>query len=331
MLDHGLRRSQFLLLLAVALGAELTGCAPPPDAGNTGGRAGTGGAGTGGAGAGGAGAGGRTGVGGSGVGGTNPDAGMLPTAATCPESAAPLRTTGSIVDFPIEIALGGKPLVFGESNLLGAGGTITLLDVRFYVSSATLMRGDQTAVPVDIVTASGSPEPYGIHFFNADDVSSRTMRVLAPAGNYTGISFQWGLTQTCNQGNPSQLKAPLSDTSQMTWPHLFGGYLFFKYGGLVLPGQGDAGTASPLPGLIHMGGSLTMDAAPVIRINGTLTVPAGGTVSRTIQVVMDEVFRGAAMNVDLADVFIPPGADEVVLGERLRRSTAGLKIFVFGP
>jgi hypothetical protein len=81
-----------------------------------------------------------------------------------------------------------------------------------------------------------------------------------------------------------------------------------------------------------MGGSLTMNVAPAIQVNGMLTVPAGGSVTKTIRVVLDEVFRGAAMNVDLMDFVVPPGGGgEITLGERLRRSTSGLKVFVFGP
>ncbi len=310
------------------------GCMPAPEGGSAAGDAGASG-GAGGPGTGGAGTGGIAGSVGGGLGGAAIDAGVSSAASACVESPPPLRPTGVIVEFPIEIALGGKTLVFGEPNALAAGGTLTPQDMRFYLSQAALLRGDGTSVPVDIVTQAGTPEPYGIHFFNGDDVASHTMRVLAPAGNYTAVTFLWGLTLACNQGDASQLHAPLSDTSQMTWPHLFGGYLFFKYGASIMQGLSDAGAPSApqaaIPSLIHMGGSLTMNVAPAIQVNGMLTVLAGGSVVKIIRVVLDEVFKGAAMNVDLMDFVVPPGGgDEITLGERLRRSTSGLKIFVFG-
>jgi hypothetical protein len=263
------------------------------------------------------------------------DASVPSATAACVETPLPLRSTGTVVAFPIEIALGGKALVFGEPNALTSGGTLTPQDVRFYLSQAALLRPDGTSVPVDIVTPGGAPQPYGVHFFNGDDVSSHTMSVLAPAGTYAAVSFLWGLTLACNQGDASQLHAPLSDTSQMTWPHLLGGYLFFKYGASIMLGPSDAGSASDpqtaIPSLIHMGGSLAMNVAPAIQVNGTLTVPTVGPVTKTIRVVMDEVFKGAAMNADLTDFVVPPGGgDEIILGERLRRNAAGLKIFTFG-
>jgi hypothetical protein len=323
------------LPLVAALTIGWLGCAPHEDGT---GRAGAGGKGSGGAsvGMGGSGAAGGVSASGGAGGGAGASAGSLPV-DQCVENPPPLRTVGSVVAFPIELTLGGQPLIFGEPNIVpsaGAAASLTLQDLRFYVSQAALLRADGTSVPVDIVTAAGAPQPYGVHFFNADDMASRTMRVLAPAGTYAGLTFSWGLTLECNQGNVSLRHDPLSVTSQMTWPHLFGGYLFFKYGASMTPPLSDAGTsgALTLPGLIHMGGSLTMNAAPAIKVEGTLAVPApGGTATKTIRFVLDEVFRGAAMEVNLTDFVLPPGASEVELGERLRRSTAGLKIFVFGP
>jgi hypothetical protein len=340
--------STTLLLAAWVFLVSAMGCAPKPNTGSIGsggtasggsasggsasGGSGSGGSASGGAGSGGAGSGGSgVATGGSGSPVSGSGGASSATSGTCAENPQPLRTTGSAVAFTFELTFAGRPLVFGEPNALAAGGTLTPQDVRFYLSQAALVRVDGTSVPVDIVNSAGVPEPYGVHFFTADDPSSGTMTVLAPPDNYKGLSFLWGLTLACNQGDSTQLHVPLSDTSQMTWPHAFGGYLFFKYGALVMGTPSDAGTTAEPPSLIHMGGSVTMDAAPMITVQGMFAVSAGVSTSKTILVGMDEIFRGAAMDVDLSDFPLPPGGDEVALGERLRRTTPGLNIFTFAP
>jgi hypothetical protein len=88
------------------------------------------------------------------------------------------------------------------------------------------------------------------------------------------------------------------------------------------------------PSVIHMGGNLFEPLAPVIRIAGAVSVPATGTTRKALRVALDEIFEGALTDVDLTD-FAPPGAgppgDEVMLGERLRRSVPALTVFSFAP
>jgi hypothetical protein len=98
---------------------------------------------------------------------------------------------------------------------------------------------------VDVVRANGTVAPYNVHFFDADaDDTSTTLRVLAPAGVYGGLTFSWGLTQACNARVAEASNAPLSPTSQMSWPHT-GGFLFFRYEGrTVFPGTAGAGGAA---------------------------------------------------------------------------------------
>jgi hypothetical protein len=260
-------------------------------------------------------------------------------------------TSGTVLEMPIRLALEGKPLLFAEENAVAFGGTLTPLDVRFYVSEAALLRQDAEPLPVDIVTSDGAVAPYGVHFFNAEDVASTTLRVLAPAGEYAGITFLLGLAQPCNIRKPELSKAPLSATSQMTWPHT--GYLFLRYQGRYSAGTGGASAGgasaggastggastggssagesdSPFPAVIHMGGNLFEALAPVIRIDAALSVPAGGALSKTLQLAMDQVFEGALSDVDLTD-FVGPPAEEVLLGERFRRSVPTLSLFSFAP
>jgi hypothetical protein len=272
-------------------------------------------------------------------------------AEVCLEAPAPRLTSGTVLELPIELTFGGAPLLFAEANPVPGGGTLTPLGVRFYLSDLALLRDGAEPLPVDVVTSTATVAPYGIYFFNADDDTSTTLRVLAPPGEYQGLTFLWGLAQSCNTRIPESSVAPLSPTSGMTWPHT--GFLFFRYEGRTMPsGQADAGAggggsraaaeasaggeggagnpASMYPPVIHMGGNLYEPLAPVIRIAGAVSVPATGSAMKGLHVALDEIFEGALADIDLTDFAGPPG-EEVVLGERLRRSVPALTVFTFAP
>ena len=254
------------------------------------------------------------------------------SAVVCPESLAPRLTSGAILEIPLRLFLADQPMTFGEPNVLPGGGTLTPLNVRFYVSNVALLRDSAAAVPVDMVTAAGAPEPYGVHLFNAEDPGSTILRIRAPAGPYTGFSFLWGLDVPCNVSVAAARNPPLSFSSQMSWPVL--GYLFFRYEGRLtdLPAS-DVGNDARVSSLIAMGGAPGLPTAPAILVPGSLSVPASGLVSQVVRVQMDEVFRGSNIPEHEAwptPVPPPPGGG-LADGERLRQSAAGLKVFVFAP
>jgi hypothetical protein len=304
---------------------------------------------------------------GAGAGGVSPD--------PCPEAPAPRLASGTVVELPLELTLDGAPLQFAEANPLPAGATLTPLSVRFYISDVALLRDGGEPLPVDVVTSAGAVAPYGVHLFNADDDASTTLRVLAPAGEYQGITFVWGLALSCNRRHPAASNPPLSATSQMSWPH-GGGYLFFRYEGrTALAGQGGAGAgaggaagagpvtaggataaggssseraaaggtatgagtgggagspSSTYPSVIHMGGNVIEELAPLIRVEGALSVPADGPVQKRVRIAMEDVFEGALADVDLTGYTGAPG-EEMLKGERLRRSLSSLTVFSFDP
>jgi hypothetical protein len=328
-------------------GAGAAGLGPSAGAGFSAGGAGDGGvagsfAGASGGGSSGAGMGGSAGAS-AGVGGM--------VAEGCLAAPAPRLTSGTVLELPIELTFGGTPLLFAEANPVPGGGTLTPLGVRFYLSNVALLRDGAEPLPVDVVTSTATVAPYGIHFFNADDDTSTTLRVLAPPGEYQGLTFLWGLDQSCNTRIPESSVAPLSPTSGMTWPHT--GFLFFRYEGRSMPsGQADAGAggggsraaaeanaggeggagnpASMYPPVIHMGGNLFEPLAPIIRMAGVVSVPATGTPMKGLHVALDEIFKGALADIDITDFAGPPG-EEVILGERLRRSVPALTVFTFAP
>ena len=152
----------------------------------------------------------------------------------------------------------------------------------------------------------------------------------------------------------------------MSWPH-GGGYLFLRYEGrTALPGEGGAGAggtstggvssaggassgraapggtagtgtgggagnpSSTYPSVIHMGGNVFESLAPLIRLEGGLSVSAGGPVQKGVRVAMEEIFEGALADVDLTG-YVGSPEEEVIKGERLRRSLGELTVFSFDP
>ena len=256
----------------------------------------------------------------------------------CPETTPVPRASNAAVELSIEVTLGGKPLIFGERNDLPAGGSVTPLDLRFYAAHLALLRDRSERVHASMVTATGAPAPYDVHLFNADDPASSSLRLAAPAGDYTGLELVFGLDDDCNAATLRNLKPPLSAASQMSWPHV-AGYLFLRFEGQVDAGAdaGDAGSTSHIPKAIHMGGSLGPDfgspsvlSAPIVQVATAIHLEATVVTRRKLRVVMDEIFRGANMPIDSSQFFGPP-SPETWAGERLRQSAARLAIFELVP
>ena len=263
-------------------------------------------------------------------------------ASRCLESPTPRRSDGTVLAIPVALQLAGKVMRFGEGNVAADGEVVTPLNVRFYLSSVALVptTGGQP-VPVDIVSDAGALLPYGVHFYNAEDPTTQVLRVRAPAGNYSAISFSFGLDDGCNDGTPAR-NPPLSDTSQMTWPHGFG-FLFFRYEGHVTPAadggarQPDAADAADgsslmpaIPTAVHMGGWPHLLLAPIIHISVPLSVPPASAGPGTLRLIMDDVFKGANTQAKSA-LPIPPPGFEANLGENLRQAAPGLTLFVLTP
>jgi len=258
------------------------------------------------------------------------------TDSACLENPTPRRSQGSVLSLPLQLVMDGKPFVFGQPNALADGGSLVPLNLRFYISEVELLRaGGQASIPVDVVTTSGVSEPYGVHFFNAEDGDSSTLRVLAPPGDYAGLSFALGIKLSCNQQTPASLTDPLTDSSQMTWPHT-GGFLFLRYEGrsASADGGGSAGATSAheIPAAVHMGGNITQELVPRVTVPGALSLPMGGRLEKSMSVVMDEIFKGATSNIDVSDVAIGLlSTPEAEAGERLRRELPALHAFVLEP
>jgi len=262
------------------------------------------------------------------------------TASTCAEKLTPQRMQGTLLSLLLQPVLAGEPFVFGDPNPLADGSAVIPLNFRFYISEVELLRNDGDAVAVDVVTAAGEPEPYGVHLFNAEDTDSGTLRVLAPAGDYTGLRFALGIKLACNKQTPANLDDPLDTASQMTWPH-GGGFLYFRYEGRssvadsgAAGASGAAGTnaASEVPPAVHMGGNLVTEFVPHVTVSGALSVPRSGTAERELTVAMDEVFKGANSDIDVSDFAVGfRSTPEAVAGERLRRELPELHVFELKP
>lgn len=272
-----------------------------------------------------AGAPGGTGVGGSAntlAGTSGAGGGGAGAIDACPEVRTPLRSTGTLVELAFAPTLAGKPLVMGEPNAV-TGGQVSPLDLRFYVSELSLLGLDGSQVAVDLVSSGGQPEPYGVGLVNFEEPAATSVHFLAPAGAYAGARFTLGLSNACNNGDANR-RGPLSVNSQMVWPHVAGA-LFLRYEAGWLADPAAPTTTVPPPSLIHMGGVVGSVFAPYAAIAGALDVPATGTLTKTVQVSFDEIFRGASSSEDVSNV--PFQSPEVIAGERLRRAVPTLSIF----
>ncbi len=233
-------------------------------------------------------------------------------------------------------------MVYGQPNALPGGGTLTPLNFRFFLSNVALVRGDGTPVLVDLVTSAGTPERYGIHFFNAEDPQSTAWTIRAPAGSYRGMNLMLGMSDACDAK-----QALFSVDTQMTWPSPFG-YLFLRFeariDGVSLDGGGQSGGidggAQPV-GAIAMGGFIGSRFAPIVHVDQLLTVPAIGPILRHLRFDMDQVFKGASADIDVSSFVVPPppggpgsflpSFDEMKAGERLRRTAPQLPLFIIDP
>jgi hypothetical protein len=276
--------------------------------------------------------------------GVGPGSGGATSAALCPETPPTQQAGGTIITFQTDPYLGGQAMIYGEPNALAGGGTLTPLDLRYFLSNVALVRSDGSLVPVDLVTSSGMLEPYGVHLFNAEDASSTAWSIRAPAGDYSGFNLMLGISDACNAGSPTRA-APLSAESQLTWPPPFG-YLFLRFEGNIdglgadggVPNGTDGGAMATVSA-IAMGGLIGTLFAPVVHVDALLTVPASGPFMRHLRLDMDQVFKGATANVDVSGA--PPAApaglsgaptgDETLAGERLRQTAPRLPIFVLDP
>ena len=244
----------------------------------------------------------------------------------CPQAPSLQQSSGTVVELSFAPTLAGKPLQLAAPNEV-AEGTVTPSNARFYVSELALLQGDGSSLAVDLISADGKVEPYGTHLVNLDEPETLTIRTKAPAGEYTGATFTWGINDACNAS--AGLGVPLSFDSQMMWPHV-AGFLFLRYEAQWLASASAPGALGP-PSMIHMGGMVGSISAPKARVAGALTVPASGTLARNVQMSFDQIFVGSSSSEDVSD--LPPffQTPEVVAGERLRRGTPTLSVFTLTP
>lgn len=241
------------------------------------------------------------------------------------------RTQGTVISLSIVPEFANQPFVFGQPNSLSSGGSLVPLNFRFYISELQLLPSSGPAIAVDLVNAAGEPEAYGVHLFNAEDEQTSRVRVLAPPGEYAGLSFALGLKLGCNQQSPAQLGEPLTDFSQMTWPHT-GGFLFLRYEGRYTAADGSSLAPSDMPPAVHMGGNITKELVPRVTAQAVFTAPATGVLEKDLRVQVDELFAGATSDIDVSDAAVGfLSSPEAVAGERLRRKLPELRAFLLEP
>ncbi len=259
----------------------------------------------------------------SGAGGAPPSPPLGPDGypAQCPKEIP--RDPAATRETPLRVSLHleGEPFIFGEPNSLPQGGTVIPTNFRFYLSQFAFHQGEQrvTALPVD---AEGEPLPYGVSLVNSERAPSLTLRLQSAPGDYDSLSFSLGLPEACNQAF-FPLDPPLDEASQLKWPHALG-FLFLRFEAIL-----DETALATVPSKIHMGAAAGPEGqAP--RFQFALIDPAAGTLELTV--AMSRLFEGATSEIDLTDFKLPEPAppnlaEEILAGERLRRTARSLAIF----
>jgi hypothetical protein len=252
--------------------------------------------------------------------------------AVCIEEPTPRAGQRSVIPVTVEPTYAGKPMVFGEPFFLPGGGLLTLSNLRFYLSDLALTKNGEE-IPVDIVGADGKPAAYNVDLVSADPAADLTFRIAAPAGDYTGASFVFGLNDACNGRSPSGSKPPLTGSSQMTWPPPFG-FLFLRYEATLAGATGANDKDGPLTKIAMGGLPGSADApslvnAPTVKAAGAFQISAAGG-KLVLRLALDQVFAAVAMPADLNLVPIAP-LPEMVDGEHLRQNATKVPIFTIAP
>jgi hypothetical protein len=257
-----------------------------------------------------------------------PDAGPELAPSECLEAPVPRPGARTTVTLTVDLTYAGKLVPYGEPFPLPTGGTLTISNFRFFLSDVTLLRQGDQPVAVDIVAMDGKPAPFNVHLVNAENPAQMSFRISAPAGDYTGMSFIFGLNDACNARRPGNVP-PLNDQSQLSWPSPFG-FLFLRYEGVV------TGTGKDAPvSALAMGGVIGAYGAPRVDAGGSLQVTSAPRVAH-LRVALDEIFHAATLPADLTDKILPPppagspsvpGGDEVEMGEHVRQNATKVPIF----
>lgn len=126
----------------------------------------------------------------------------------------------------IDFTVDGQTLVQDNRQYVNAAGNqYEVNEVMFFLSDMNLKKNDGSVVGVE-----------GIHYVDLDLVSSLNWTLASvPVGNYTSLSFTFGLTDMQNQSyrfvNPPECN--------MSWPEVMGGgYHYMKINGKWLADDG---------------------------------------------------------------------------------------------
>lgn len=173
-------------------------------------------------------------------------------------SAAPLSINLTLMD-------GENPFFYHNPLKLPNGQSMTVSDVRLYISNVALVKADGSEVPVKGLSLGklkmGTP-PQNIEIFKGN----------APLGEYKGIRFDVGLPRDVNHREATTAKAPLSIEDGMYWAWN-SGYIFLSVHGKTSAAGGEKDVA------LHVGGDnhrLTVNLADLQKPGTEIKVSAQG-------------------------------------------------------
>ena len=206
---------------------------------------------------------------------------------TQPSTGDPAGTDTArvMMSFNLETVAGATSFALDSTMTSPGSVPFKVSKFRFFVSQFALIDASSKAVPVTMVDPAGKPMKYDLTLVDYENPASTTLRVLAPKGSYSGLSFSVGVPvvgskgDSLNHADASQQTAPLDVDNDMYWgwnP----GYIFLKIEGKAqIKGEWQSF-------FYHVGNDPRMAH---VAINAPVTVGATGTAG-TLRVDINKLF-----------------------------------------
>jgi hypothetical protein len=206
-----------------------------------------------------------------------------PWPRTC-EASPPANHAGApTLALALRPTLGAGAVELGVATA-ALGRRITLAELRFFVTHVVLRAADGKGVLADLLDEQGRMRPYGVQLVDLESEDTLTLRLRAPAGEYTGLSLGIGLSPACNVGNPATREFPLNAGGGMSWAWI-GGYIFVRLGGGATDDKGAS------EGFMAHAGMFPPDAGAVRLVVPGRVVVGGANAALPLHARLDDLIE----------------------------------------
>jgi hypothetical protein len=184
----------------------------------------------------------------------------------------PLASSGR-VDLPVSITINGVPAEVGAAGAGRDGREYRLSLFKFFLAEPALANAGGQETPAQLLTAQGTPAPYGVHLVDLDDPTTQIVHLSTEIGSYAALRLGVGVPSACNSIRSTDQVYPLNPDSDMFWT--WGSqFMFIRIEGSTRPGADGEWT----PFLYHVGfdpafADLTIPSERAIGVTASGTGP----------------------------------------------------------